>query len=263
MSWFGRLRVAATIVVGVLALSTGVAHAHQPVFIDDGTPPEASPLLEDGTVSFAVYGRIDRPGGEASFRVRHGDGQTLTVEVLVPDRPPENGLASFDHLTVVVTDPAGVVTETSGAQVLATFDEPFSKTSYLRVITWSAPAVPGISTITVRSALPTRFTVATGFVERFDGAVSSYTPRPFSELAGWYETPPPEVPATTSTTMATTAPATSTGAAPADVAAPGAAPVPGDAGGTSGSGPVIGVVAVGALVVAAGVALAVRARRPG
>lgn len=200
-----RILVAAIVGVvagaGTVVLASMPAGAHQPIFVTEGAPAESSPLIEDGTVSFAVYGRIDNPGGEVTFRVRHGADQTFAVEVLVPDQPPENERTSFDHVTLTVTDPTGARSEATGNGVLATFDEPFSKTSYLRVLTWTAPAVPGVSTVTVRSEIPTRVTVATGTVERFDGAVSDYEPRPITELATWYATPPAS-PATTADTDA-------------------------------------------------------------
>lgn len=272
------------VVVGALGLflgltmlaATGVASAHQPVFVTEGVAADQTPLLEDGRVSFATYGTLARPGDEASFRVRHADGERFTLEVLVPDRPPENERTTFADLTVVVTDPSGHTTELRGAGVLARFDEPFSKTSYLRVITSDAPAVPGVSTVTLRSDVPTRFTVATGREERFDGKVSSYTAPSGTPLQTWYETPPPAAPATStpsmtssSTTTSTTTsstmggPGTSGVAAPAGpgpstvletaAAAPGASAAP--------AAPVVVATAVGALLVGAAAAGLVVARR--
>lgn len=169
----------------------GVALAHDPVFVGEGTPPDASPLIEDGTISFATYGTITTPGGESVLRLRLAEGQSLLAELLVPDRPPENESPDVSHLGLSISTPDGNVTRLSGDRVLERFDEPFSKTSYLRVLRYQAMAVAGITTITVSSAVPTRFTLATGAIEKFGTAVSSYERRGLGELARWYATPPP------------------------------------------------------------------------
>lgn len=255
-------------VVAVVLGATPVA-AHQPVFVDDATPAADSPVLEDGTISFATYGRITAPDRTAVVRVRHQAGERLTVELLVPDRPPENTFAAYDVLRVRVTDPFGEVTDLVPDGVLGRFDEPFSKTSYLRLLSWEADAVEGITTVEVSASVPTRFTLATGTIEAFGAEVSSYEPQPVSELAAWYATPPPTAPdpPPTEEPGGTVAPTTST-APGASAAGDGSAAAAGDeqAGAVGGDGPGAGgvngvVVALAVVGVAAGVAGAVSWRR--
>lgn len=202
---------AALVALGLIAAVFGLptaAWAHDPIFVNDQTPVEASPLIEDGTISFATYGQISTPGARASFRLRLAAGQQFGAELLVPDRPPENTRVDNSHLRMTITTPDGKVTELVGAAVIEQFDEPFSKTSYLRMLRHDAPAVAGITTITVSSSLPTRFTVATGQTEKFGTTVSDYERQGLDVLATWYRTPPPEVPVT-STPPSSTAPGSS------------------------------------------------------
>jgi hypothetical protein len=185
------------VVVAVLSVPAA-AWAHDPLFIEDTTPTNASPLIEDGAISFATYGQISTPGEDAAFRLRLAEGQTLGVDLLVPDRAPENARVDYRHLHLTIVDPGGRSTELNGGAVQERFDEPFSKTSYLRLLRYSAPAAPGITTIIVRSDLPTRFTVATGQIEKFGTAVSDYERKGLDALTRWYDTPPPDAPRATS-----------------------------------------------------------------
>ena len=119
-------------------------------------------VIQDGTISFAVYGTIAEAGGSSHVRLDLADGDTFNLEVLVPDRDPENTLDDFSHLTITTTAPDGSSTELQGDGVIDRFDEPFTNTSYLRLIEFEAPAVAGTYELTVTSSRPTRFTVATG-----------------------------------------------------------------------------------------------------
>ncbi|MFA9564756.1 MAG: hypothetical protein ACERLM_08640 [Acidimicrobiales bacterium] len=131
------------------------AAAHDPIFVDDATPPAESPVIQDGTISFAVYGTIAEAGGSSHVRLDLADGDTFNLEVLVPDRDPENTLDDFSHLTITTTAPDGSSTELRGDGVIDRFDEPFTDTSYLRLIEFEAPAVAGTYELTITSSLPT------------------------------------------------------------------------------------------------------------
>lgn len=227
-----------------------VAWAHDPVFVEEATPVEDSPLVEDGTISFATYGLITTPGEDASIRLRMAAGDELIVELLVPDKPPENAYDDFSHIHLTITAPDGTSTELVAGPVLERFDEPFSNTSYLRLIEYEAEAVEGVTEVTVSSEVPTRFTVATGRTEQFGTDVSEYERQGLDVLATWYETPPPAGPTATSPTTvpATTAPSVS-------ASSPGTSAGGGDGGGSP-------IVAVGiGLVVLVGVVVLTLVRR--
>ncbi len=185
---FGATVLAAAALV--LAAASPVS-AHDPIFIDDATPPEESPRILDGSVSFATYGVIEQPGGSGHLRLDLEAGEELVVELLVPDQPPENTLVDFSHLRATVLDPSGTQTVLTAGAALGRFDEPFTGTSYLRLIESTEPALPGTYTVTVTSEIPTRFTLATGRTEQFGTPVEDYERRPLSQLDSWYELPPP------------------------------------------------------------------------
>jgi hypothetical protein len=187
------------------------ASAHQPVFLDERDPwPESGPLLIDGTISFAAYGTIDKPGATRGLSFNLKAGQPLLVELLIPDQTPETG-RELPHITVL--DPDGVPTDPT-VTLGERFDESFSKTSYRRIAKVESTATKsGVWGAVVTGAVPARFTLVVGQretrgeVERNDGVGS---------LATWWSTPPPEVVQASTTTAAPTtaaAPTSSTTAA--------------------------------------------------
>lgn len=201
--------------MAVIGLSAGPAAAHDPIFVDDTTGADASPRILDGSVSFATYGAIDEPGATAYLRLDLTDGDQLVVGLLVPDQPPENERDDYSHLSLDITDPAGAVTTLTAAAPLGPFEEPFTQTSYLRLIDQTTPAVAGTYLLAVSSEIPTRFTLATGRTEQFGTPVEGYERQPLSALDAWYTTPPP----TTSAPVDPPPPTGTEGTAPATTTA--------------------------------------------
>jgi hypothetical protein len=191
------------------------ASAHQPVFLDERDPwPESGPLLVDGTISFAAYGMIDKPGATRGLSFNLKAGQPLLVELLIPDQTPETG-RELPHITVL--DPDGVPTDPT-VTLGERFDESFSKTSYRRIAKVESTATKsGVWGAVVTGAVPARFTLVVGQretrgeVERNDGVGS---------LATWWSTPPPEVVPASTTAAAPTAPTTSSTTAPSTTSGP-------------------------------------------
>ncbi len=203
-----RIFGGALLLVLVLA---GPAGAHDPIFVDELTAPVDSPIIGDGTISFATYGVITEPNRTAHVRLDLADGDTLHVEVLVPDQPPENERDDFSHLTLGITAPDGAVTQLPGGSIIDRYDERFTGTAYLRVAELDAPATTGTYELAITSTRPTRFTVATGRTEQFGTEVTNYQRRSLDAVTSWYTTPPPQPapdtsPAPTSTTTTTAAP---------------------------------------------------------
>jgi hypothetical protein len=186
---------------GIVA-TADVAAAHQPVIVDENDPwPESGPELVDGTVSYAVYGVIDKPGATrgVSFNLRAGDA--LEVELLIPNLEPELSSA-LPHVTVL--DPDGEPTDPPVA-LGSVFDEPFSKTSYRRLaLVQTTASKSGRYGAVISNTVPGRFTVAIGTRET-RGEVRRNDAR--GSVGEWYATAPPAVPETTiavTTTIATT-----------------------------------------------------------
>jgi hypothetical protein len=199
--------IAAAIAIVSLAAS---ASAHQPVFLDENDPwPESGPLLLDGTISFAAYGSIDKPGATRGLSFNLQSGQPILVELLIPDQLPETASA-LPHLTLL--DPDGNPTDPA-TTLGERFDEPFSKTSYRRIakIEGTAPR-NGTWGVVITNSAPSRFTLVVGQretrgeVQRNDGVGS---------LATWWSTPPPAVEATIAPVATTTSVQATTPSAPA------------------------------------------------
>jgi hypothetical protein len=186
------------------------ASAHQPVFLDENDPwPESGPLLVDGTISFAAYGSVDKPGATRGLSFNLQSGQPILVELLIPDQLPETA-AALPHLTLL--DPDGNPTDPT-TTLGERFDEPFSKTSYRRIakIEGTAPRA-GTWGVVITNSVPSRFTLVVGQretrgeVQRNDGVGS---------LATWWSTPPPAVEATIAPVATTTSVQATTPSAPA------------------------------------------------
>jgi hypothetical protein len=175
-----------------LVAGAGPAHAHQPVFVEDSADPHLVPIIEDGTVSFAVYGTVSGPDRVAAVRAHLSPGDTLSVELLIPATGPETSFEATDLPRLTVVAPDGTVTEllsTPGER----FDEPSSGTSYVRLAKLVEPALDGIYQFEVRAARPARFTLATGQRE-VGGTVIGYAGAAPDALTTWYATPPTDLP---------------------------------------------------------------------
>lgn len=179
-------------VLASLVLLPAAASAHDPIIIDDAqTTPESGPLLLDGTISFALYGTVDGGGDTRGFRVRMREGERLAVQLLVPDLAPENSLGVDDLPTLYIEAPDGE-TWTLAPEVRIAFDEPFSRTRYLRLLDFGASASAGDYMVTVRGTAPARFTVAVGSLERFGSPVENVVDRDAGVpgVIEWYSTTP-------------------------------------------------------------------------
>lgn len=186
-----RWLVAVLVALGV-ALSSGVASAHDPLFLtSEQTTPETGPLLPDGTISFAIYGDLAGAGDTRGLQVVFDEGDRLLVEVLIPALSPEADLAD-DELpvaTVVAPDGSEAALAPSGRD---RFDEPFSSTSYFRLARLDGVAQAGVYDITITGAAAARFTVAVGTIETFLTPVERVENRATSfdeitePLADWY-----------------------------------------------------------------------------
>lgn len=181
------------------------AGAHQPVFVDSAPAggPVATPTLDDGTVSFAVYGTLDRPDASAEIDARYRAGDPIVVELLIPDLAPERDLTTDQLPHVVVAAPDGSTTELR-ATTRDPFAEPATATNYLRLGRYAATATEGTYRYVVTGPAPSRFTLGLGTRE-VPGTVTGYTEPPAGALEAWYATPPPDA-ATLGLEPSTTAP---------------------------------------------------------
>ena len=188
-----RRVVVALLVAGiVLSVTARGAGAHEPVFVTDAdSTPAKGPLLADGNHSWAVYGVLTEPGATRGFRSQLTEGQALVADLLIPALSPERDLDQRKLPQVTIRWPDGT-TRTLESTLRIPFDEPFSRTSYIRIAELREPASQtGTYEFRVTGRAPARFTFATGTVEGFGGDLREAEPAPAAGVAGWYATAPP------------------------------------------------------------------------
>ena len=193
MAKFGvGVAIGTAIIVG----SSGVASAHDPIFVgDDQTTPDVGPYMPDGTISWALYGQVLAAGDTRGFEFDLRDGDELFVELLIPNLSPEVDLAD-DELPILELELPSGETTVLAPERREVFDEEFSRTSYVSLVDVRQPAEAGRYRGTVVGNGPARFTVAIGEQEIFftETERSGDRPSSFAEIAAplqaWYTTPP-------------------------------------------------------------------------
>ena len=163
--------------------ATTPASAHKPLFV--GT--SGASVIQDGTVSYAVYGRLDRAGDRREVRVQLKAGQTLNLELLLPDQPPERTAkaASLPRLTVV--SPTGQRTLANNLRVA--FDESITRTRYIRIAASRASVTGGTYRLLVTGGRRSRFAIVVGERESFGPADVVALPSATARVRRWYGAP--------------------------------------------------------------------------
>jgi len=175
-----------------LLAAAGPASAHIPVVLNPGdtvAAEENSPLVPTGTTSFAFYGRTENPGDTQVVRVQLATGDQFHAELLIPDLPPETGLAEQALPQLNVQDPAGQSMLLDNGE-RTYFFEPFSQTAYLTLAQTTSAAQPGTYTLIVTGAAPSRFVMVTGQDEQRSAPIVNATAATIADVHAWYQTPP-------------------------------------------------------------------------
>lgn len=156
------MRKLALLVALLLPLSVVQAHAHQPVFLlNSDTTAAKGPLLDDGTVSFAIYASFAKAGERKGFRANFVAGDSLQVQYLIIDKRPENRLKSNQLPTLVITSPSGKRTTLKFTE-RTKFFEPYSRTQFLYLSRISAAAEAGTYSFLMTARTKASITVAVG-----------------------------------------------------------------------------------------------------
>ena len=162
------------LITGVLAfliISSGVAHAHQPVvLLESDKTPATGPLLVDGTLSFAVRASFTKAGQKKAFRAQFNKGEALTVQYLILDKKPENAPRNKSLPTLVITDPAGSKVTMKFTE-RTKFYEPFSGVNYLYLGRYSSEAQSGIYSFVISSKGRAAITIGVGEKEGVVGEI--------------------------------------------------------------------------------------------
>ena len=160
-------------------MGTGVAVAHQPVFLmDTDTTAAKGPLLVDGTVSFAIRAAFTKSGQKKAFRAQFQDGDQISVQYLTVDAKPENALRTTLLPTLVMTGPKGTKPVTMKLNERTKFFEPFGRTNYLYLGRYSGTAVAGVYSFVITARGKAAITVGVGDKEVPGEVVRGSAPTP-------------------------------------------------------------------------------------
>jgi len=188
-----RKSVVAALVLAFSILPAGSATAHQPVFLlPTDTTPNAGPLLVDGTVSFAIRASFTKSGQKQAFRAALKEGDSLEVQYLIVDKKPESTMRSTLLPQLVITSPTGkrlTMKFTERTKYL----EKYSRTTYLYLGRYSAPAEAGIYQFVATSRARAAITIAVGDKEVPGEVLRGPAPTPAAPA------PTPAAPAATPT----------------------------------------------------------------
>ncbi len=168
------------------------AKAHDPIILTaEQSTPIDGPLLVDGTISFALYGSLEKSDDTRGFRVKFNDGDPLYISLLIPDLAPENVIDDAELPYLEVVDPSGTKTKLETTERIK-FPEPFTGTNYVRLVEQVGVATTGTYSITITGNSPARFTVSVGQKEQFGTPVENIDNRALgvAGVMAWYETTP-------------------------------------------------------------------------
>tara|TARA_B110000263_G_C15187091_1_gene454303 strand:+ start:107 stop:949 length:843 start_codon:yes stop_codon:yes gene_type:complete len=178
VGWFRVTRrfifLSSAVVSMSVALLVSPAFAHDPIFLSaDDRSPNEGPLLPDGTISFAVYGRLDHVSATQGFQARLDEGELLTLSLLIPARIPETQFETGVLPEVLIVRPDGSEFNLS-PEVRVLFNEPYTNTQYLRLDEHDEIAQKGTYDFLIAGKSASRYVVSIGTIERFGTSVERY-----------------------------------------------------------------------------------------
>ena len=204
-----RRTLIASIALALAATLATPVSAHQPVFLlPTDTTPNAGPLLVDGTVSFAIRASFTKSGQKQAFRAALKEGDELAVQYLIVDKKPENALKNTMLPQLVVTSPTGKKVAMRFTERTKFFEE-YSRTMYLYLGRYAAPAEAGIYQFVATSRARAAITIGVGYQEIPGEVLRGPAPTPVVSTAPMAKpsptpspTPEPEMTTQTGYTMA-------------------------------------------------------------
>ena len=148
-----------------LTLSAGPALAHYPVNLKAShNTVSKSPILLDGTISFAVYADFAKAKDQRSVRFALKEGDDLNVEYLIVDAAPTNRLKSSQLPSIAITTPSGKKIAMK-INERSPFYEPYGKKNYFFLSRISQSAEAGIYSITATAKTKSSAVIAIGRTE--------------------------------------------------------------------------------------------------
>jgi len=148
-----------------LILSGGPVLAHYPVNLKAShNTLSKSPILLDGTISFAVYADFNKAKDKRSVRFALKEGDDLNVEYLIVDAAPTNRLKSAQLPSIAITTPSGKKIAMK-INERSPFYEPYGKKNYFFLSRISQSAEAGIYSITATAKTKSSAVIAIGRTE--------------------------------------------------------------------------------------------------
>ena len=148
-----------------LILSGGPVLAHYPVNLKAShNTLSKSPILLDGTISFAVYADFNKAKDKRSVRFALKEGDDLNVEYLIVDAAPSNRLKSSQLPSIAITTPSGKKIAMK-INERSPFYEPYGKKNYFFLSRISQSAEAGIYSITATAKTKSSAVIAIGRTE--------------------------------------------------------------------------------------------------
>ena len=184
-----NLRVAMIVFfAAIITLNITPGYAHDPIFIENTQISSAEgPYLPNGNISFALYGQLENRFDSRGFRSKLQSGDKLALSLLIPNLAPENllTLEQLPTLTIERPDKSSVQLSPGKKEV---FDEPFTGTSYLKLLSLEELAQTGVYHLTINGNHRGRFTVSIGTIERFGTPVENVINRSsnLNRISDWY-----------------------------------------------------------------------------
>ena len=148
-----------------LILSGGPVLAHYPVNLKAShNTLSKSPILLDGTISFAVYADFNKAKDKRSVRFALKEGDDLNVEYLIVDAAPTNRLKSSQLPSIAITTPSGKKIAMK-INERSPFYEPYGKKNFFFLSRISQSAEAGIYSITATAKTKSSAVIAIGRTE--------------------------------------------------------------------------------------------------
>jgi hypothetical protein len=141
------------------------AHAHFPVNLNAShSKVSKSPILIDGTISFAVYADFAKAKDQRHVRFALKPGEELNVEYLILDAAPTNKLKKSQLPSVLLTTPSGEKISLP-IKERTPFFEPYGKKSYFYLARLSQRGEAGIYSISATAKVRSSIVLAVGRTE--------------------------------------------------------------------------------------------------
>lgn len=160
-----RSLLSVTLVIALfiaLFLPASGASAHQPVTLNIAHRELASsPILLDGTISFAIYATMTKARQERFLRFQHRAGEEVKIEYLIPDEPVMKKTPRSLLPTLFLIDPTGKESVIKPNE-RTYFFEPFGKKGYYYLSRYRSQAVAGTYSIRITSKRASSVVIAVG-----------------------------------------------------------------------------------------------------